>query len=225
MWLWNRDSEFTEWQHPAMWYVALEWHAIEFAQTFAILEFYIHLASISTTSPQSTCHSAPVTETLSKSDHPGQKKMTSCHVIQDCGSQPSWILVVPLWVLWKAHVRLPIGRQQIVLIAEFLRKSRFCILATDKQTNKQTDEQTDSTEALSRSRCLERRINNENNFTGFSYKKITQIDMSFLKLRAVKNGFTFQTTLYRKEATALHQRNLYLPITISVINCNRKCIL
>ena len=35
------DSEFTKWQHPAMWYVALGWHAIEFAQTSAILEFYI----------------------------------------------------------------------------------------------------------------------------------------------------------------------------------------
>jgi len=41
MWLWNRDSEFTKWQHPAMWQVALGWHAIEFAQTSAILEFYI----------------------------------------------------------------------------------------------------------------------------------------------------------------------------------------
>jgi len=26
MWLSNRDSEFTKWQHPAMWYVALGWH-------------------------------------------------------------------------------------------------------------------------------------------------------------------------------------------------------
>ena len=41
MWLWNRDSEFTKWQHPAMWQVALGWHAIEFAQTSDILEFYI----------------------------------------------------------------------------------------------------------------------------------------------------------------------------------------
>jgi len=32
MWLRNHDSEFTKWQHPAMWYVALGWHAIEFAQ-------------------------------------------------------------------------------------------------------------------------------------------------------------------------------------------------
>jgi len=42
MWLWNRDREFTKWQqHSAMWYVALGWHAIEFAQTSAILKFYI----------------------------------------------------------------------------------------------------------------------------------------------------------------------------------------
>jgi len=37
MWLWNLDSKFTKWQHPAMWYVALGWHA----QTSATLEFYI----------------------------------------------------------------------------------------------------------------------------------------------------------------------------------------
>jgi len=40
MWLWNHDSEFAKWQHPAMWQVALGWHAIEFAQTSAISEFY-----------------------------------------------------------------------------------------------------------------------------------------------------------------------------------------
>ena len=37
----------------------------------------LHLVSISTTSPQSTCHSAPVSDILSKLDHPRQKKMTS----------------------------------------------------------------------------------------------------------------------------------------------------
>ena len=61
IWLWNHDSEVTKWQHPAVWYVglgwhavefawwqhpamwqvALGWHAIEFAQTFDVLEFYI----------------------------------------------------------------------------------------------------------------------------------------------------------------------------------------
>jgi len=40
----------------------------------------------------------------------GRKKW--CHVdFQDGGSPPSWILVVPWWVLWKTHMRLPIGRQ------------------------------------------------------------------------------------------------------------------
>jgi len=76
MWLWNRDSEFTKWQHPAVWYVALGWHATEFAQTSNI--GILHLVSISTISSQSTCHSAPVSEILSKSDHRLQKEMTSC---------------------------------------------------------------------------------------------------------------------------------------------------
>ena len=39
--LWNRDSKFTKWHHPALWYVAMGWHAIEFDQTSVILEFYI----------------------------------------------------------------------------------------------------------------------------------------------------------------------------------------
>ena len=43
------------------------------------------------TSPQSTCHSVPICEILSKSDHPGRKKLR--HVdFQDGGSQPSWIV-------------------------------------------------------------------------------------------------------------------------------------
>jgi len=37
----------------------------------------LHLVLSLTISPQSTCHSAPVCEILSKSDHPQQKKMTS----------------------------------------------------------------------------------------------------------------------------------------------------
>ena len=37
----------------------------------------------------------------------------------------------------------------------------FCILATDRQTNRQTNKQMDSTDALSRSRCRERRLNNK----------------------------------------------------------------
>ena len=117
IWPWNRDNEFTKWQHPAMWYVALGWHAIElnrwqhpamwhvvleswhricqvaapamwqvamgwhaieFAETSAILKFYIWFRFRPHTSPPSTCHSAPVSEILSKSDHRRQKKMTSC---------------------------------------------------------------------------------------------------------------------------------------------------
>jgi len=114
MWLWNHDSEFTKWQHPAVWYVALVWHSVEFAWWQHPAMWHIalgswhwirqvaahcnvaggsgmtchhanvrhvgvlHLVSILTTSPQSTCHYVPVCEILSKSDHPQQKTMTSC---------------------------------------------------------------------------------------------------------------------------------------------------
>jgi len=95
MWLWNHDNEFVKWQHPAMWYVALgSWHWIRQMAAPACGRWLwddmplnspnvrhigiLHLVSISTISPQSACHSAPVCEILSKSDHPRQKKMTSC---------------------------------------------------------------------------------------------------------------------------------------------------
>jgi len=37
----DHDIDFARWLHPAMWQVALGWHAMEFCQTSAILEFYI----------------------------------------------------------------------------------------------------------------------------------------------------------------------------------------
>jgi len=85
-----------EFLHPAMWHVALEsWQWIhQVAAPCNVIHGsgmtchwirpnvrhigILHLVSISTTSPLSTCHSAPVSEILSKSDHPRQKKMTSC---------------------------------------------------------------------------------------------------------------------------------------------------
>jgi len=53
--------------HPAMWRVALGWHAIEFALMSTILEFYFCFWF-------RPYHSVPVYEILSKSDHPQQKK-------------------------------------------------------------------------------------------------------------------------------------------------------
>jgi len=102
MWLWNRDSEFTKWQHPTMWYMAQGWHAIEFAQTPAILEFYIwfrfrpHHRSrrvILNQSPKFYLNRTTL----------GRKKWR--HVdFQDGRSQASWILWIRKWVLWKTYL-------------------------------------------------------------------------------------------------------------------------
>ena len=79
MWLWNHDSEFTKWQHPAVCSVirgsGMTCHGIRpNVRRIGIL----HLVSISTISTQSTCPFAPVCEILSKSDHTQQNRMTSC---------------------------------------------------------------------------------------------------------------------------------------------------
>jgi len=160
-WLWNRDSEFTKWQHPAMWYVALGWYAIEFAQKSAILDFYICFFSILTTSPRSTCHSAPVSEILSKSDHPRQKKMTSCRFSR---RRISAILDFkdPIMALYKSVIIIIIILLLLLLLYYSLKSlcttsyrssietialnslvvekiAFFCILVTDRQTDRQTN--------------------------------------------------------------------------------------
>jgi len=196
-WLWDRDSEFTKWQHPAVWYMALGWHAIEFArwQHPAIwqvaLESWrwirqvaapcsvaggsrmtchwicpnvrhigiLHLVSISTTSLQLTCHSAPVSEILSKSDQPRQKKMTSSRFSRWRISAIFYFrgpVTGSLKSLCTTSYRSSI--ETIALNCSVFEKiAFFCILATDRQTN----EQVDSTDPLSRSRCRERRLNSQ----------------------------------------------------------------
>jgi len=112
-WLWSCDDEFTKWQHPIMWHVALEsWHWIRQVTASCSVASgtgmtchwihpnvhhirVLHLVLISTTSPQSTCHSPPASEILSKSDHSQQKKKWRHVDFQDGGHQPSWILGVP----------------------------------------------------------------------------------------------------------------------------------
>ena len=76
MWLWNHDS-YSQVAAPCnvKGGSGMTCHGIRpNGRRIGIL----HLVSILTISPQSTCHSAPVCEILSKSDHPQQKKMMSC---------------------------------------------------------------------------------------------------------------------------------------------------
>ena len=92
----DHDIDLARWLHPAMWHLALEsWQWIHHVAALCNVILgsgitchwirpnvrhigILHLVSISTTSLQSACHYAPVSEILSKSDHRRQKKMTSC---------------------------------------------------------------------------------------------------------------------------------------------------
>jgi len=124
----------------------------------------LDLVSISNTSPQTTCHSAPVSEILSKSDHPRQTKndVMSIFKMADLSrlgfygsnngffAKPNYItfyrssidtIALNCLFFWENRVFLHSGNRQ-----------------TNKQTNRRTDEQMDRIDALGRSR--ERRLNN-----------------------------------------------------------------
>jgi len=94
------------------------------------------------TSPQSTCHSAPICEILSKSDHPRQKKITSCRfsrwrisAILDFRDPIMGSLKSPRMTSYRSSIDT-IALNCLV----FFRKSRFLNFG-DRQTNRRTDGQ------------------------------------------------------------------------------------
>jgi len=119
----------------------------------------IHLVPILTISPQSTCYSAPVCEILSKSDHAQQKKMTSCRFSR-------WRISAILYFrgLIMGSLKSPCTTSYTSPIDTMplncLVFEKIAFFAFWRQTDKQTDEQMDSIDALSRSLCRERRLNN-----------------------------------------------------------------
>ena len=102
----------------------------------------LHLVLLSTTSPQSTCHSAPVSEILSKSDHPREKKMTSCRfsrwrisAILDFRDPIMGSLKSPISTSYRSSV------DTIALNCLVFEKNRY-FFAFWRQTVRQTDKQT-----------------------------------------------------------------------------------
>ena len=151
--LWNHDIEFAMWEHPAMLQVAVGWHAIEFAQTSAILEFYIWFRF------RAHHRSRHVILHQSAKFYPnrtilGRKKWRNVD-FKDGGSQPSWILGIQ-WVMdngffEKANYITPYRSSIDTIALNCLVFEKIAFFAFRRQTtNKQTDEQMDSTDALSR---------------------------------------------------------------------------
>jgi len=111
----------------------------------------LHLVWILTISPRSTCHSAPVCEILSKSDHPQQKKMT-------CRFLRWWISAIlgfrgPIMGSLKSPCTISSIETIALNCLVFEKIAFFCMLATDRQTNKQTDGQHRYTKPLLLSRA------------------------------------------------------------------------
>jgi len=109
----------------------------------------LHLVSISTTSPPSTCHSAPVCKILSKSDHRRQKKMTSCRfsrwrisAILDFRDPIMSSLKSPFTTSYKSSIDT-IALNYLVFV-------KMALFAFWQQTDKQTDGQHRCMKPLSR---------------------------------------------------------------------------
>ena len=147
------------------------------------------------TSPQSTCHSVPVCEILSKSDHPRQKNITSCRfsrwrisAVLDFRGPIMGSLKSPCTTSY----RLSIDTIALNCLV-FEKIAFFCILATDRQT----DEQMDSIDALSRSGCRERRRLNNKNDKILELLTLSHAFLAFVvaKLSSLKNSPVFWRTL------------------------------
>ena len=143
--------------HPAMWHVALEsWKWIHqlavpcnVTRSSGVTCHWIRpnvrhigiLHSTSTTSPQSTCYSASVSEFFSNRTTVGRKKWR--HVdFQDGGSQQSWILGSDNGFSEKPnYITSYISSIDTIALncLVFDKIAFFCILATDRQTNRQTN--------------------------------------------------------------------------------------
>ena len=134
--------------------VALGWHAIEFANTSGHIRI-LQQGSISTTPPQTT--SAPVSEILSKSDHPPQRKMTSCRfsrwrisTILDFMDPIMGSLKSPCTTSYRSLIDTIALNHSAKLLCFW--ENRVFLHFGDRQTDKHTDEQMDSshsTDALS----------------------------------------------------------------------------
>jgi len=178
----DHDIDFARWLHPTMWHVALEsWQWIH--QVTAPCNVAggcgmtrhgispnvrhiktLHLVSILTISPQSTCHSVPVCEIFIQIRPPSAEKNDVMSILMMANlshlgfygfnngffEKPMYDFVQ---VVNRDHSSKLLVFEKIAFFA-FWRQ-------TDRQTDELINKQMDSTDALSRSRCRERRLNNQ----------------------------------------------------------------
>jgi len=157
MWLWNHDSGFARWQHPAMWHVAmgsLHWirqvaAPCNVAGGSGMTCYWIRpnvrhigilrLISISAISPQSTCHSAPVSKILSKLDYPRQCRFSISSIL-DFRGPIMGSLKSPCTTCNRSSIETMALN---CLVYEKIAFLYFGDRQTDRQTVRQTDEPTD----------------------------------------------------------------------------------
>jgi len=155
-WLWNRGSEFTKWQQCST-LQCDTWLWDDMALNSPKRPPYWNSTpGFDFDHRQWTCHSAPVSDILSKLDNPRQKKMTSCRfsrwrisAILDFMGSVIGSLKSPCATSYRSlidTVALNCLVFEKIVFFSFWRQ-------TDKQTNRRTDGQHRCTKPLSLSRA------------------------------------------------------------------------
>ena len=146
-----------------MWQVALGWHAMEFAQTSAILEFYIRFRF----RPYHRSRHVILHQSAKFYRNQTSQKMTSCRFSR---WRISAILDFRGPIMGSLKSRCTTSyRSSIDTIAiNCLLFEKIAFFAFWRQTDKQTDEQMDT----SRSRCRERRLDKRRILCGLSFLKL-----------------------------------------------------
>jgi len=145
----------------------------------------LHLVSILAISPQSTCHSGPVCEILSKSDHPQQKKMTSCRfstwrisAILDFRGPIIGSLKSPCTTSYRSSI------DAVAVNCSVFEKIAFLYFG-DRRTDTRIDGQHWCT---SRSRCRERQLNKKLNCRRETARPALRVIEYFAKSLKVTQG-------------------------------------
>jgi len=111
------------------------------------------LVSISAISPESTYHSAPICEIFIEIGPPSAEKNDVMSIfkmanLRQVGFSNNGFFEKPLYDFYRSSIL-----ENMALNFSFWKKSRFCFLATDKQTDRWTDGQARCMKPLSLSRA------------------------------------------------------------------------
>jgi len=165
-------------------------------------------------SPQSTCHSAPNCEILSKSDHPQQKKMTFCRFSR---WRISAILDFrgPIMGSLRSSCTTSYRSSINIMALNCLVFEKIAFFSIRRQTDRQTKKHMDTPVAWSRSRCRERRLNN-GSCNAVATVNLQWLCCAHLKLCIITSSKCLEESSQRQNFTHSRSVNWYISVLLEM---------